>query len=39
MKVENSGGAGNETTISMMQKFWDSAMAIGPSDDDEDTRR
>ncbi|XP_039133399.1 CBS domain-containing protein CBSCBSPB1 [Dioscorea cayenensis subsp. rotundata] len=36
--VENSGGAGNETTISMMQKFWDSAMAIGPSDDDEDTR-
>ncbi|KAM0934880.1 putative CBS domain-containing protein CBSCBSPB [Dioscorea sansibarensis] len=36
--VENSGGAGNEATISMMQKFWDSAMAIGPSDDDEDTR-
>lgn len=23
----------------MMQKFWDSAMALGPTDDDEDTRR
>lgn len=23
----------------MMQKFWDSAMALGPLDDDEDTHR
>ncbi|XP_038986888.1 CBS domain-containing protein CBSCBSPB5-like isoform X2 [Phoenix dactylifera] len=36
--VESTGGVGNEATISMMQKFWDSAMALGPSDDDDDAR-
>lgn len=36
--VESTGGLGNETTTSMMQKFWDSAMAIGASDEDEELR-
>ncbi|ONK58512.1 uncharacterized protein A4U43_C09F13840 [Asparagus officinalis] len=36
--VENSGGLGNESTVSMMQKFWDSAMAIGPIEEDEETK-
>ncbi|WOL11433.1 CBS domain-containing protein CBSCBSPB5-like [Canna indica] len=35
---ENTGVGGNEAAISMMQKFWDSAMTIGPSEEDEDTR-
>ncbi|XP_020580495.1 CBS domain-containing protein CBSCBSPB1-like isoform X2 [Phalaenopsis equestris] len=33
--VESTSGLGNETAASMMQKFWDSAMAIGPSDEEE----
>ncbi|KAJ6852639.1 CBS domain-containing protein CBSCBSPB1-like isoform X1 [Iris pallida] len=36
--VGSSGGLGPETTGNMMQKFWDTAMAIGPLDDDDDTR-
>ncbi|XP_010545947.1 PREDICTED: CBS domain-containing protein CBSCBSPB1 [Tarenaya hassleriana] len=28
----------NEATNSMMQKFWDSAMALSPNDDDDDSR-
>uniref|UniRef100_A0A7N0RIV4 Uncharacterized protein n=1 Tax=Kalanchoe fedtschenkoi TaxID=63787 RepID=A0A7N0RIV4_KALFE len=28
----------NEATSTMMQKFWDSTMALGPTDDDDDTR-
>lgn len=35
--VGNSGGAVNEATSAMMQKFWDSAMALGPLDDEDDT--
>ncbi|XP_078434236.1 CBS domain-containing protein CBSCBSPB1-like [Wolffia australiana] len=34
--VGSTGGIGNETN-NMMQKFWDSAMAVGPVDDDDDT--
>ncbi|KAL9261598.1 CBS domain-containing protein [Drosera capensis] len=37
--VGNAGGTNNEATVTMMQKFWDSAMQLGPVDDDEDTRR
>ncbi|KAK2975572.1 hypothetical protein RJ640_014059 [Escallonia rubra] len=35
--VGNSVGANNEAASSMMQKFWDSAMALTPADDEEDT--
>lgn len=34
----NTAEVNNEATNSMMQKFWDSAMALTP-DDDEETRR
>ncbi|KAF0925526.1 hypothetical protein E2562_016713 [Oryza meyeriana var. granulata] len=36
--VGNSAGAGSEATSAMMQRFWDSAMSIGPLDDDDDSR-
>ncbi|XP_072990071.1 CBS domain-containing protein CBSCBSPB1-like [Typha latifolia] len=36
--VGSSGGVGSQETSSMMQKFWDSALAIGPLDDDDDSR-
>lgn len=36
--VGNSAGVSNEATNNMMQKFWDSAMALSPNDDDEDCR-
>ncbi|KAF8390664.1 hypothetical protein HHK36_025191 [Tetracentron sinense] len=36
--VGSSGGVGNEAASTMMQNFWDSAMALGPLDDDEETR-
>ncbi|KAJ1286873.1 hypothetical protein BS78_03G385500 [Paspalum vaginatum] len=36
--VGNSGTAGSEATSAMMQRFWDSAMSIGPLDDDDDSR-
>ncbi|MQL81490.1 hypothetical protein Taro_013959 [Colocasia esculenta] len=35
--VGSTGGIGNEATNSMMQKFWDSAMAMGPTDSNGDT--
>ncbi|KAJ4961175.1 hypothetical protein NE237_021085 [Protea cynaroides] len=35
--VGGSGGVGNETANNMMQRFWDSAMALEPSDDEEET--
>jgi len=38
-QVGSSGGLGVEATSSMMQKFWDTAMAIEPLDNDEDSRR
>ncbi|KAJ0236427.1 CBS domain-containing protein CBSCBSPB1 [Hirschfeldia incana] len=33
-----TAGIGNEATNTMMQKFWDSAMALSPNEEDEDTR-
>lgn len=33
-----NAGVNNEAASSLMQKFWDSAMALG-TDDDEETRR
>ncbi|PHU05211.1 CBS domain-containing protein CBSCBSPB1 [Capsicum chinense] len=33
--VGNTGGVNNEAANSMMQKFWDSAMALTPEDDEE----
>ncbi|XP_020261085.1 CBS domain-containing protein CBSCBSPB1-like isoform X1 [Asparagus officinalis] len=36
--VGSSGGLGVEATGSMMQRFWDTAMAIEPLDTDDDTR-
>ncbi|CAN4099234.1 unnamed protein product [Withania somnifera] len=36
--VGNTAGLNNEAANSMMQRFWDSAMALSPDDDDE-TRR
>ncbi|GMH23453.1 hypothetical protein Nepgr_025296 [Nepenthes gracilis] len=36
--VGNTGGANNEAATAMMQKFWDSAMQLGPTDDEEDSR-
>ncbi|XP_062169556.1 CBS domain-containing protein CBSCBSPB5 [Alnus glutinosa] len=34
----NTSGITNEATNTMMQKFWDSAMALSTNDDDEDTQ-
>nr|XP_010926835.1 CBS domain-containing protein CBSCBSPB1 isoform X2 [Elaeis guineensis] len=36
--VGSGGGLGNEATSTMLQKFWDSAMAIGPLDNDDDSQ-
>ncbi|KAJ6888928.1 CBS domain-containing protein CBSCBSPB5-like [Populus alba x Populus x berolinensis] len=36
--VGNATGANNETASTMMQKFWDSAMAMNPNDDEDETR-
>ncbi|KAF5732225.1 CBS domain-containing protein CBSCBSPB1 [Tripterygium wilfordii] len=35
--VGNTGGLNNEAANTMMQKFWDSAMALSHNDDDEET--
>jgi hypothetical protein len=39
IQVGSSGGSGTEATSAMMQRFWDSAMSIGPLDDEYDSRR
>ncbi|KAI5329513.1 hypothetical protein L3X38_028910 [Prunus dulcis] len=36
--VGNTAGVSNEAANSLMQKFWDSAMALGPHEEDEDSR-
>ncbi|CAN1147149.1 CBS domain-containing protein CBSCBSPB5, partial [Linum perenne] len=36
--VGNAGGLNTEATSTMMQKFWDSAMALSPNDDDDESR-
>lgn len=35
----STAGANNEATSTMMQKFWDSAMALSPNEEEEDDRR
>lgn len=37
-QVGSTPGVNNEAASSMMQKFWDSAMALGPGEDDDETR-
>ncbi|CAI0444788.1 unnamed protein product [Linum tenue] len=37
-QVGNAGAVNNEATSTMMQKFWDSAMALSPHDDDDESR-
>ncbi|KAJ6374525.1 hypothetical protein OIU78_030103 [Salix suchowensis] len=34
----SAAAANNETANTMMQKFWDSTMALGPNDDDDEAR-
>ncbi|XP_007038000.2 PREDICTED: CBS domain-containing protein CBSCBSPB5 isoform X2 [Theobroma cacao] len=36
--VGSTSGINNEATTTMMQKFWDSAMALPPNEDDDETR-
>lgn len=36
--VGNTSGANTEATNNMMQRFWDSAMQLGPVDEEEETR-
>jgi len=38
-QVGSAAAANNETANTMMQKFWDSAMALSPIGDDEEARR
>ncbi|XVE54478.1 hypothetical protein DITRI_Ditri03aG0084800 [Diplodiscus trichospermus] len=37
-QVGSTSGINNEAATSMMQKFWDSAMALPPIEDDDETR-
>lgn len=37
-QVGNTANLNNEAANSMMQKFWDSAMALTPNDDEEDSQ-
>lgn len=37
-QVGNTGSFNTEAASTLMQKFWDSAMALTPNDDDDDTR-
>jgi len=39
MKVGGSGGGGADTATNMLQKFWDSALALEPADEDDDSHR
>ena len=38
-QVGGTAGISTEATNSMMQKFWDSAMALTSNEDEEDARR
>ncbi|XP_021286282.1 CBS domain-containing protein CBSCBSPB5-like isoform X1 [Herrania umbratica] len=37
-QVGSTSGINNEAATTMMQKFWDSAMALPPNEDDDETR-
>lgn len=39
VKVGSTGGIGNEATGTTMQKLWDSALTLGPGDEDSDLHR
>lgn len=38
-QFENAGSVGNEAAMSLIQKFWVSAMTIASSEEDDDSRR
>ncbi|TYJ42147.1 hypothetical protein E1A91_A03G068500v1 [Gossypium mustelinum] len=38
-QVGSTSGVNNEATTTMMQKFWDSAMALPPTEEDDETSR
>ncbi|KAF7058875.1 hypothetical protein CFC21_065847 [Triticum aestivum] len=38
ISIVESSGTGDEATISMIQRFWDSAMALGSLDDETETQ-
>ncbi|KAM3257463.1 hypothetical protein ACQJBY_049645 [Aegilops geniculata] len=38
ISIVESSGTGDEATISMIQRFWDSAMALGSMDDETETQ-
>ena len=37
-QVESTGEGSDDAAASMIQRFWDSAMALGPLDDETDTQ-
>ena len=37
-QVESSGEGSEDAAASMIQRFWDSTMALGPLDDETDTQ-
>ena len=37
-QVERTGEGSDDAAASMIQRFWDSAMALGPLDDETDTQ-
>jgi hypothetical protein len=39
LKVEGGPGAANDVANTIMQKFWDSALALEPPDEDFDSHR
>lgn len=39
MKVDGGAEAANDMANSMMQNFWDSALALEPADEEFDTHR
>jgi hypothetical protein len=38
-QVGGSAGAGGDMATTMLQKFWDSAMALEPPEEDDDSHR
>lgn len=39
LKAEGGSGAANDVANTMMQKFWDSALALEPPDEEFDSQR
>lgn len=38
-QIGGAGGGGQDKATNMLQKFWDSALALEPAEDESDTRR